>query len=360
MFSPQKTEGPRLLGGLSHPEVRATMRGRMVLSSLLRTELVREVLSEICEPLVLVLGNQDVEDVVLLPVKAVLTAEERDGEQEFEDGDALAGHLAEQFGRVDCALEELGEQLADLRGVASADAMQVERVGARLAAGPERDVLAGQFDDVFRDGSVVPRVRTDARLPENPEGAFQCPVRVAGDAVRAVGDLPLVVSGLTREALEDGHFQEHRVEAGTVGDQPVAPGTITDDTAVKGLVEALAFDGQEVPARSVDLVAIRAEKRKVAEIISGFGHTGTSSRGQDLTFGLYYCSIFGNCCQFRRNKAKNSHVGVLSIRTMVRVLDSRWNHFVPSLYLMHRKLAELGVVLVEGKVCHAAEDGTLR
>ena len=45
------------------------------------------------------------------------------------------------------------------------------------------------------------------------------------------------------------------------------------------------------------------------------------------------------------------------ILLLVREVDSRWNHFVPSLYLMHRKLADLGVALEEGKVCYFAEVG---
>ena len=39
-------------------------------------------------------------------------------------------------------------------------------------------------------------------------------------------------------------------------------------------------------------------------------------------------------------------------------LLSMWNHFVPSLYFMHRKLADLGVVLIDDEVVYmSGEDG---
>jgi len=40
---------------------------------------------------------------------------------------------------------------------------------------------------------------------------------------------------------------------------------------------------------------------------------------------------------------------------------SRWNHFVPSLYLMHRKLADLGVALIDNEVVYesAEEDSNV-
>ena len=37
---------------------------------------------------------------------------------------------------------------------------------------------------------------------------------------------------------------------------------------------------------------------------------------------------------------------------MVRSLDNRWNHILPSLYLMQSKLADLGVVLVNDEVVY--------
>ena len=41
---------------------------------------------------------------------------------------------------------------------------------------------------------------------------------------------------------------------------------------------------------------------------------------------------------------------------MVRSLDSRWNHILPSLYLMQRKLANLGVILVDGEVYYSSQE----
>ena len=42
--------------------------------------------------------------------------------------------------------------------------------------------------------------------------------------------------------------------------------------------------------------------------------------------------------------------------SMVRSLDSRWNHILLSLYLMQRKLANLGVVLVDGEVYYSRQE----
>jgi len=43
---------------------------------------------------------------------------------------------------------------------------------------------------------------------------------------------------------------------------------------------------------------------------------------------------------------------------MVRSLDSRWNHILPSLYLMQSKLVNLGVVLIDDEVQYfSQEDG---
>ncbi len=41
---------------------------------------------------------------------------------------------------------------------------------------------------------------------------------------------------------------------------------------------------------------------------------------------------------------------------MVRSLDSRWNHILPSLYLMQSKLANLGVVLVDDEVYYLNQE----
>lgn len=40
---------------------------------------------------------------------------------------------------------------------------------------------------------------------------------------------------------------------------------------------------------------------------------------------------------------------------MVRVLGYRWNHFVPSLYLLHSKLEKFGVAYISGKVVYLAD-----
>lgn len=37
---------------------------------------------------------------------------------------------------------------------------------------------------------------------------------------------------------------------------------------------------------------------------------------------------------------------------MVRVLDYRWNHFVPSLYLLHSKLEKCGLTLINNRIVY--------
>lgn len=39
----------------------------------------------------------------------------------------------------------------------------------------------------------------------------------------------------------------------------------------------------------------------------------------------------------------------------MREVDSRWNHFVPSLYLLHTKLTDFGVALVDNEVVYEAD-----
>ncbi len=44
---------------------------------------------------------------------------------------------------------------------------------------------------------------------------------------------------------------------------------------------------------------------------------------------------------------------------MVRSLDCYWNHFVPNMQLMYRKLADLGVVLADDEAAYmGAEEGS--
>jgi hypothetical protein len=50
---------------------------------------------------------------------------------------------------------------------------------------------------------------------------------------------------------------------------------------------------------------------------------------------------------------KGTEVPVDSL--LVRVLDNRWNHFVPSLYTLQSKLERFGIALVNGKVCYLGE-----
>ena len=40
---------------------------------------------------------------------------------------------------------------------------------------------------------------------------------------------------------------------------------------------------------------------------------------------------------------------------LVRVLDCRWNHFIPSLYLLQSKLDRFGFVLVDNVVAYTDE-----
>jgi len=39
----------------------------------------------------------------------------------------------------------------------------------------------------------------------------------------------------------------------------------------------------------------------------------------------------------------------------VRVLDYRWNHFVPSLYLLHSKLDKFGLGFINGEVVYLGD-----
>lgn len=40
---------------------------------------------------------------------------------------------------------------------------------------------------------------------------------------------------------------------------------------------------------------------------------------------------------------------------MVRQVNYRWNHFVPSLYLLHSKLDKFGLALINGKVVYLGD-----
>lgn len=40
---------------------------------------------------------------------------------------------------------------------------------------------------------------------------------------------------------------------------------------------------------------------------------------------------------------------------LVRVTDSRWNHFVPSLYLLHSKLERFGFAFINDKVVYLGD-----
>jgi hypothetical protein len=43
---------------------------------------------------------------------------------------------------------------------------------------------------------------------------------------------------------------------------------------------------------------------------------------------------------------------------MVRLLDSVWNHFIPSLYLMQRKLQSFGLVMINDEVVYIGDKDT--
>jgi hypothetical protein len=47
-------------------------------------------------------------------------------------------------------------------------------------------------------------------------------------------------------------------------------------------------------------------------------------------------------------------------KAMVRSLDCYWNQFVPSLYMIHGKLADLGVAIVDGEVSYRDNEPQIR
>jgi len=159
----------------------------------LQTELVTQGAEKLGEPLVLVLGDQDGQEFILLAIEVVLAAEEHDGENELEDRDALAGHLPDEIRRFDGPLEVLGEELAHLGGIAGAKPVEIERIGPGGAAESVGHVLAGDLKDVRREWRTVGGIDRPALLSEVRHGDLEVPVRVACDAVRAVADAPVVL-----------------------------------------------------------------------------------------------------------------------------------------------------------------------
>lgn len=57
----------------------------------------------------------------------------------------------------------------------------------------------------------------------------------------------------------------------------------------------------------------------------------------------------------RKKKASQSEAPLIYKSEMVRVLDCCWNHFIPSLYLLHDKLANLGVVFINDNVVYLGD-----
>jgi hypothetical protein len=41
---------------------------------------------------------------------------------------------------------------------------------------------------------------------------------------------------------------------------------------------------------------------------------------------------------------------------LVRLMDSKWNQLIPSLYLLHRKLEKLGFITTNNEVVYLAHD----
>ena len=244
---------------------------------LLRPELIFQVAQEVMESVVLVLGNDDVDQVSFSAVETVLAAEEGDHQHQLEDRYPLAGDVLQKLSAVDRVLGELLQESPHISSISSTNTVQVERIGPGSSPKTICHVRTCQFGDVARQSFSVVWLHAPPFFTEHTDSRLQLKVREARDTVRAVADLPVIL--FARIAVEDVHLQQHGVQARTVRDQPVATGSISCNSAVNRLIEAHGFDRKQVLHRCVDFISVRVKQLQKADFLcGGSGHNTSSDR----------------------------------------------------------------------------------